>query len=96
VNDFLHDPETGDLVIRNGDLVVSDATDRHHEDIVVFHKGWNHFDPLIGVGLSSYLLDEGGAPGLVRSIRAELERDGNRVDSVSLEPTSITIIAKYE
>ncbi|MFC5408001.1 hypothetical protein ACFPMF_01680 [Larkinella bovis] len=96
MNDFLHDPETGDLLLRNGDLVVGDATDKHHEDIVIFHKAWNHFDPLIGVGLSKYLLDEGGAPGLTRSIRVELERDGNRVENVLLEPDTITIVARYE
>ncbi|MGA0556525.1 hypothetical protein ACO2Q8_07740 [Larkinella sp. VNQ87] len=96
MNDFLHDPDTGDLVIKNGDLVVGDATDQHHTDIVIWHKGWNHFDPTIGVGLSRFLLDEGGAPGLTRTIRAELERDGNTVDSVSIEPDAITIIARYE
>ena len=47
-------PRVG-CVIAHGDLVVGDATRQHQKDIILSHKGWNHFQPMMGVGLKNYL-----------------------------------------
>lgn len=97
MNDFLRDNDTTDLLIKEGDFVVGEATQQHQTDIVRAWKGWNHFAPTIGVGLERWLLGTQDAVALTRTIRTELERDGQTVDSVRLVPSSgILIKAKYE
>lgn len=93
--DFLRG-ENGELVFRNGDLVVDDATERHQRDLITAWKGWNHFAPQFGVGLEKYLLDTQAAVGLTRAIRIELERDGQTVDAVRLGVGELIIEAKYD
>lgn len=85
----------GDLAIANGDLVLTEATLQHQADIMWAEKGWWHHTPSLGVGLQSYLNDNAEAPGLVASIRQELERDGLTVESVAIGFDGITINAEY-
>jgi hypothetical protein len=94
MNDFQRD--NNDLKIINNDLVLGDATAQHQADIVRFWKGWNHFTPMLGVGLERWLLDTEGAVGLTKAIRNELERDGQTVDAVRLTPSNILVEARYE
>lgn len=97
MNDFLRDNTTADLQIKNGDFVVGEATQQHQTDIVRAWKGWNHFSPTCGVGLERWLLDTEGAVALTRTIRSELERDGQTVDAVRLvQGQGILIEARYE
>ena len=97
MKDFLRNNDTNDLLIKGGDFVVGDATQQHQTDIVRAWKGWNHFNPTCGVGLERWLLGTQEAVTLTRTIRTELERDGQRVDSVRLVPTSgILIEARYD
>lgn len=93
MNDFLRNPD-GSFQVRNGDLVVGDATQQHQKDIIMAHKVWNHFSPLMGVGLQSYLNDLDGN-NLKQAIRYELERDGQIVEKVELEKGAIRIQAVY-
>lgn len=94
MNDFIRNE--GVLAIFNGDLVVGDATQQHQGDIVRFWKGWNHFQPAIGVGIERYLNDTVDAVGLTRSVRIELERDGQNVEAVRLGKGEIVIQARYD
>ena len=97
MNDFLRDNATSDLLIKGGDFVVGEATQQHQTDIVRAWKGWNHFQPTCGVGLERWLLDTEGAVALARTIRSELERDGQTVDAVRLvQGQGILIEARYE
>jgi len=94
VNDFKID-DTGDLVIKDGDLVVTESTLQHQADIIWAEKAWFKGAPALGAGLQSYLNDAGSAPGLLRSIRQELERDGMAVNSISFANDNINIDASY-
>lgn len=94
MNDFLRD--NGDLQIKNGDLVLGDATQQHTVDIVSHWKGWNHFQPTTGVGIARYLNDTQSAVGLTQNIRTELERDGQVVEAVRLTNNNILIESKYD
>lgn len=94
MNDFLRDSD-GTLQIQSGDLVVGDATRQHQKDIILAHKGWNHFQPTMGVGLQSYLLDTDGVVTLTQAIRYELERDGQVVEKVEIQKNAIQIQAIY-
>lgn len=87
--------ETGGVVIENGDLVITESTVQHQKDLIVSEKGWWKFNPTRGVGLNSWLNDTNGRnlPGVVRS---ELERDGQQVESISVESGSLKIKASYE
>jgi hypothetical protein len=87
--------ETNDLAIANGDLVLTESTLQHQADIINAEKGWWHHAAALGVGLQSYLNESGTAPGLVASIRQELERDGMSVQSVAIGVDGITINATY-
>jgi hypothetical protein len=86
---------TNDLAIENGDLVLTESSLQHQADIINAEKGWWHHSPALGVGLQSYLNESGTAPGLVASIRQELERDGMSVQSVAIDFDGITINATY-
>lgn len=97
MNDFLRDSSTNDLLIKGGDFVVGDATQQHQTDIVRAWKGWNHFNPTCGVGLERWLLSAEAGVGLPRTIRVELERDGQTVDAVRLvQGEGLLIEARYE
>lgn len=94
MNDFLRNND-GTLKVQNGDLVVGDATRQHQKDIVLAHKGWNHFQPTMGVGLQNYLNDTDSVVTLTQAIRYELERDGQTVEKVELQKGAIQIQAIY-
>lgn len=87
--------DLGDLAIENGDLALTESTLQHQADILWAEKAWWHHTPSIGVGLQSYLNDNAEAPGLVASIRQEMERDGQTVESVAIGADGITINSEY-
>lgn len=94
--DVLFDVDTLDLRVVNGDLIVGESTQQHQHEVVVGDKGHFHFAPVLGVGVTRYLLDRTSVPGLVASIRRELERDGQTVESVVMRPGGrIEIVASY-
>lgn len=94
MTDFKLD-ETGDLLIGSSDLVPTESTLQHQADIIWAEKAWWHFSPSLGVGLQGWLNENGSAPGLIRVIRQELERDGAKVDSVVFNSDGIKINATY-
>lgn len=87
--------DAGDLVIENGDLVLTESTLQHQKDIVWAGKAWYHHAPTLGVDLQSYLNESASAPGLVRVIRQELEKDGMTVNSIAFGDGDINIDAIY-
>ena len=94
--DILFDPSTGDLAVSGGDLVSGDSTLQHQFDIVSADKAHYHFDPALGVGIVNYLNDQTAMPGLTKSIRSELERDGQDVEAVTISPVGdVQIQANY-
>lgn len=94
MNDILFSPD--DLIIRDGDLAVGDATEVHQADIIIAEKAWYVFAPTLGVGLRNYLLDDAVAPGLSASIRNELARDGCVVQSLAIdEQGNVNVSGNY-
>lgn len=94
MKDFVRN-STGDLAVENGDLVLDVSTQYHQEDIIIAAKAWNHFAPTLGVGLQGYLNDTDNLSFLKGSIRAELEKDGQVVETVAFVNNTIEIKAIY-
>lgn len=96
MNDFSLDAD-GDLKFNpdGTDLIAAESTLQHQADIIWAEKGWWHFTPALGVGLQGWLNEGGTAPGLVRVIRQELERDGAIVDTVAVNQDGIKVDAHY-
>ena len=89
--------EDGDLLIENGDLVVGDATEQHIYDLLVSYKGWWKFEPLVGLGIHTFLEDDKTVQELERVIVAELENNGMRVKEIGLSAGgNINVVARYE
>lgn len=57
VYDILLD-ETGDLAIKNGDLVIGESTLQHQRILLLATKGGFKQHPTTGVDIQSYLLDD--------------------------------------
>ncbi|WP_080058288.1 hypothetical protein [Spirosoma aerolatum] len=93
--DILFDPQTGNILIENGELVVGDSTDQHTNHILLADKGWWKFTPSLGVGIVRFVNDVGNAPNLMATIRRELGRDGQNVDSISLQDSQIIVQSTY-
>lgn len=81
-------------IITQEGLQLGEITPQNQALIVQSHKGAFKENPAIGVGISDMLLDHD--PLFWRSrIRESLEIDGQKVDTVKIGKTSITINAKY-
>ncbi|WP_299682984.1 oxidase [uncultured Tenacibaculum sp.] len=94
MNDFKLD-ETGDLLIVNGDFVVTDATLQHQEHIILAQKGEYKEYPEIGVGISNMLNDE-NPRDVITQIRRNFQYDGMEVKQLDFDPAGdIVVEAPY-
>lgn len=94
MNDFKLD-ETGDLLIVNGDFVITDATLQHQEHIIVAQKGEYKEHPEIGVGISNILNDE-NPRDVITQIRRNFEYDGMEVKQLEFDAKGgIVVDAPY-
>lgn len=92
--DYLRDPVTNALLIKNGDFVRDECTNQHQRNLLLAEKGAYKQYPEIGVGLMSFLKDEN--PGdLLREIRLQFSADGMDVKSVGFDNGMLKIIAPY-
>jgi len=84
-----------DLLVEQGDFVVSSSDDRHVNLIIVSNKGHYRFNPTIGVNAFSFLNSVGQADALKRSIQEQLSIDGFQVEKIDItENGKININAK--
>jgi hypothetical protein len=74
--------EDNDLVIQNGDFVITDSDSQHVEDLIQAYTGHYKEFPLVGVGIDLYINSGGTQQELERSIRLQLESDGYSVNSI--------------
>jgi hypothetical protein len=74
MNDFLLDTDLN-MVVANGDLAVGVANEQHMELLLVTQKGAWKENPLVGVGLDNYLLDN-DVSGMLAEVRAQWQNDG--------------------
>lgn len=75
-------------------LVIGDILHQNQALLLVFHKGDLKEDVSVGVGIDRMLLDEDRLTW-VREIREQLEMDGQKVESVTIDNKSIKIKASY-
>ncbi|WP_317899418.1 hypothetical protein [Aurantibacillus circumpalustris] len=80
VYDILLDQNTGENEVRNGDDYVGESTRQHSQLLIICEKGENKMEPDSGVGVESWILDEGGLRDLKKETQAELEADGQTID----------------
>jgi len=92
--DFLLDPNTGDLLIQNGDFVIGASDEQHIFDIITSFAGDFKQFPIVGVGIQQYIKGQGGNATIntnesVNDILSQLQADGyqvsNAVPSVNSE-----------
>lgn len=86
------DNENGDLLIRNGDIVLGDGGQQHIQDILMAQKGHYSQSPAVGVGIESWL--KGNSDLLRREIRLQLENDGFNVKQIIINNGEINIDAE--
>jgi hypothetical protein len=77
--------EDNDLVIQNGDFVITDSDAQHVEDIIQAYVGHYKEFPLVGVGIDLYINSSGTQLELERLIRLQLEGDGYSVNNIIVE-----------
>lgn len=96
--DFIY--KDGDLQIKNGDFLIDESDQQHVEDILVAFQGEYTQNPVLGVGISSYLrapMDAKIRQDLEREIKLQVEADGGKDVVVSVNSMDdININAKYE
>lgn len=89
--------EDNKIRIENGDLVVGDSRYQHVKHLLQYEKGFNKFNPMVGVALSRLINDEVNPEELLRYIRLELERDGFRIEKLLMTTDGkIEIDGNYE
>ena len=73
-----------DLLIENGDFVLSHSDGMHMQHIVASNLGYWRNAPLVGVGIESYLHASVGEADVKRDIKIQLEADGYKVESIDV------------
>jgi len=84
----------GELIIIGGDISVGDATIEHTRDILVSHKGEYKQYPTLGVGIQDFLNDD-GVEDMIRTVRQELVKDGQTVNSLKYINGQLIINSEY-
>lgn len=97
--------ESGDLYIkveRNDEglitagLIIGDVTAQNQRNIIFAEKGDIKYDPLLGVGASSYL-DDDDPSAFLREVRINLRNDGQKVKSCGFDENGkLIIIGSYD
>lgn len=82
--------QDGDLVIRDGDFVVSESAQQEVEHLLIAEKGMFKQHPQLGIGIRRQL-GRGLTGALKRNIRLQLEADGKKLRSVTGESGDIKI-----
>ena len=83
-----------DLMVKNGDFVIGDATEDNQRLLILAEKGSLRHAPTRGVGIRRYLQDENPRE-MLRSVRKELTRDGMKVTAINYHNGKLKIDADY-
>lgn len=95
MDDFLLD-ENNDLLLKDGDLVIGNATLQHQNHIILAEKGEFKNAPEIGAAVRSHLNNENPRE-LLREIRRNFEYDGMKVNSLKVATNgNLLIDAEYK
>lgn len=95
MNDYLIDPTTLDDLVRDGDRAIGDVTVQNQNLLLRTNKGEWKATPDVGVGLFSFIGDE-GSDDLMREIRRQCVKDGMQVNNIQVSAAGkLTIDATY-
>lgn len=94
-DDILHHITTGELLSKDGDFLVGDATELHQKRLIKCGLGENKMAPDTGVDIERWLLDEAGDEDLKRKIQSEFERDGMTILKLTINDGNIVTKASY-
>lgn len=92
-----------DILVRNdseGKIVsglrIGDSVYQQQTLLLVANKGEIKHSPLVGVGLNSFLLDDGSNDELYQEIGSQFRRDGMTVRSISFTDGKLNVESEYE
>jgi len=89
----------GDLQIKDGDFVIGYSDDQHIEHLLLAHVGEYTQFPLIGIGVSDYLLSPLNGTirqQMERTIRQQIQADGGNNIKVKIDNQgTINVTADY-
>lgn len=68
-----------DLVIEDGDFIISNSDQQHIADTINAFPGWWKENPADGVGIFQYLESSGQEQAIERSVKINLQSDGYQV-----------------
>lgn len=77
-------------------LVIGDSIYQQQTMLMTINKGELKEKPLVGVGISDYLLDDVGGDAIIQEISSQFSNDGMRIFDLSLSGGGIKIDARYE
>lgn len=83
-----------ELDIKNGDFVTGESTEQNQKLLLLTNKGEWKQNPLVGIGVESFLKDDDAA-GLLAEIKAQFEKDGMEVHNINFENGNLNIDATY-
>jgi hypothetical protein len=85
-----------DLVISNGDLVVTESTQQNQLHLMMAAPGEYTQSPTAGVDVYSYLLNESTSQEVKHKIQEQFEADGMTIIGVQIAGSEIKIDATYD
>jgi len=94
MNDFLLDID-GDLLVKDGDLVIGYSDDQQKNILLVSDKGAFKEFPGVGVGLQNFLEAEDNGGDLMAEIRRQFIADGIIIQRLSFEQGQYFLDGSY-
>lgn len=72
------------LFIQGGDFLLAESTERHQQLLLLYEPGELKLDPLSGVGIGSYILDDAAEVVVEKAIEREFTRDGMTIRALDV------------
>jgi hypothetical protein len=94
MTDILFD-DTGDVLIKQGDIVLGDATYQNLTSILKAAKGCFKFEPFAGLGAENYINDDFTESEFISRVQAEIEADGFVLTSLQIARGSLKLDGYY-
>ncbi len=83
MKDLLTD-SSGDVMIKDNDLVIGFSDFQHQEHLLVAQKGDLKESPTVGVGIENFINDS-EVDGLLAEIKSEFTKDGMLVKKIGFD-----------